>query len=72
VTAQEHPRAIFKRAIECGNLVIAEATAHAQHSLVTEEAKRENAAARARTASAAGRREGRMDRPYGASDSSVV
>jgi hypothetical protein len=40
VTAQEHPRAIFKRAIERGNLVIAEATAREIGGLTLEEALR--------------------------------
>jgi hypothetical protein len=38
VTAQGHPRAIFKRAIERGNVVIAEATARELGQLNLEEA----------------------------------
>jgi len=38
MTAQGHPRAIFKRAIERGNLVIAEATARELGQLSLEEA----------------------------------
>jgi hypothetical protein len=38
VTAQGHPRAIFKRAIERGNLVVAEATAREIGRLTLEEA----------------------------------
>jgi hypothetical protein len=38
VTAQGHPRAIFKRAIERGNLVIAEATAREIGRLTLDEA----------------------------------
>ena len=40
VTAQGHPRAIFSRAIERGNLVIAEATAREIGRLTLEEALR--------------------------------
>jgi hypothetical protein len=40
MTAQGHPRAIFSRAIEKGNLVIAEATAHEITNLTLEEALR--------------------------------
>jgi hypothetical protein len=38
LTAQAHPRAIFKRAIERGNLVVAEATAREIGRLTLEEA----------------------------------
>jgi hypothetical protein len=38
VTAQGHPRAIFTRAIERGNLVVAEATAREIGRLTLEEA----------------------------------
>jgi hypothetical protein len=38
VTAQGHPRAIFKRAIERGNIVVAEATARELGRLTLEEA----------------------------------
>src|SRR5262249_14038553 len=37
LTAQGHPRSIFKRAIECGNVVVAEATAR-EFALTLEEA----------------------------------
>jgi hypothetical protein len=40
LTAQGHPRAIFTRAIENGNLVIAEATAREITNLTLEEALR--------------------------------
>ena len=40
MTAQGHPRAIFSRAIERGNLVIAEATAREITNLTLEEAQR--------------------------------
>jgi hypothetical protein len=40
LTAQGHPRAIFSRAIEKGNLVIAEATAREMTNLTLEEALR--------------------------------
>jgi hypothetical protein len=40
MTAQGHPRAIFKRAIERGNLVAAEASAREVGSLTLEEALR--------------------------------
>jgi hypothetical protein len=40
MTAQGHPRAIFSRAIEKGNLVIAEATAREITNLTLEEALR--------------------------------
>jgi hypothetical protein len=40
VTAQGHPRAIFKRAIERGNLVVAEATAREIGRLTLEDALR--------------------------------
>jgi hypothetical protein len=40
LTAQGHPRAIFSRAIERGNLVIAEATAREIGGLTLEEALR--------------------------------
>jgi hypothetical protein len=38
VTAQGHPRAIFKRAIERGNLVTAEATAREMGKVTLDEA----------------------------------
>jgi hypothetical protein len=38
LTAQRHPRAIFKRAIERGNVVVAEATARELGKLSLEEA----------------------------------
>jgi hypothetical protein len=38
VTAQGHPRAIFKRAVERGNLIVAEATARELGRLTLEEA----------------------------------
>ena len=38
MTAQGHPRAIFKRAVERGNLVIAEATAREVGQLTLDEA----------------------------------
>jgi hypothetical protein len=38
MTAQGHPRAIFKRAIERGNLVVAEASAREAARLTLEEA----------------------------------
>jgi hypothetical protein len=40
VTAQGHPRAIFKRAIERGNLVVAEMAAREVGQLSLEEALR--------------------------------
>jgi hypothetical protein len=40
VTAQGHPRAIFSRAVERGNLVVAEATARELGRLTLEEALR--------------------------------
>lgn len=40
MTAQGHPRAIFKRAVERGNLVMAEATAREIGRLTLEEAVR--------------------------------
>jgi hypothetical protein len=40
MTAQGHPRAIFKRAVERGNLVVAEATARELGRLTLDEALR--------------------------------
>jgi hypothetical protein len=45
MTAQGHPRAIFKRAVERGNLVIAEATAREIGRLTLEEAHAHGAGA---------------------------